>query len=279
VNNVQHSEPQDAAGRKQVVLVVDARPMRQFYTSVFLQRLNYQVIMAKTAEDALLFSRLTLPLVIIANYDLPQMNGLELLVRVRSSQRTSCIPFIIYTSNRSPEVHQACEAAGCSAFLRHPCSLEELYATVEATQKRPRRFLRLATSLDVEIGDAHSPESARSALITALSERGMFVSTGAPLAFGQVLPFSFHLPNAPGWHIRIEGEVLHSDFGEHKRKIPGVAVKFRRIGDREQEFVRDFIKQELMEGIAPENHAAANAHVPGHGFPSRAFAPPPASPD
>jgi len=39
---------------QQTMLVVDSRPMRQFYTSIFLQRLNYQVIIASTAKDAVL---------------------------------------------------------------------------------------------------------------------------------------------------------------------------------------------------------------------------------
>jgi CheY-like chemotaxis protein len=256
----QHA-PKDESAHQQVILVVDARPMRQFYTSIFLQRLKYQVIMAKTAEDAVLFLSLTVPLVIIANYDLPKMTGLDLLTRVKHDHRTCGVPFIIYTSNRAPEVQQACEKAGCAAFLRHPCSLEELYATVEATQKRPRRFPRLTTALDVEVGGDRSSESSRSALITAISERGMFVSTPVPLSLGMVLPLTFHLPNAAGWPIRVEGEVLFSHFGENKRKIPGMAVKFLKIGDREREFVREFIKQELMEGIAPEPDAAGGGRV------------------
>jgi len=256
----QHA-PKDEATNQQVILVVDARPMRQFYTSIFLQRLKYQVIMAKTAEDAVLFLGLTVPLVIIANYDLAKMTGLELLTHVRRDHRMRGVPFIIYTSNRSPEVRQACEEAECSAFLRHPCSLEDLYATVEATQKRPRRFLRLTTALDVEVGDDRSPESSRSALITAISERGMFVSTPVPLTLGMVIPFTFHLSNAPGWPIQVEGQVLFSHFGENKRKIPGMAVKFLKIGDREREFVREFIKQELMEGIAPQYDTAGLAQA------------------
>jgi CheY-like chemotaxis protein len=206
-----------------------------------------------------LFLGLTVPLVIIANYDLPQMTGLDLLARVRRDLRTRGIPFIIYTSNRSPEVQQACEAGGCSAFLRHPCSLEDLYATVEATQKRPRRFLRLTTQLDVEVGDERSPESHAGDLITAISEQGMFVSTPVPLSIGMILPFTFHLPNAAGWPIRVEGQVLFSNFGENKRKIPGMAVKFLKIGDREREIIREYIRQELMKGIAPEQAIAGTA--------------------
>lgn len=195
----------DASVNQQAILVVDARPMRQFYIGIFLQRLKYQVIMAMTAEDAVLFQGLTVPLFIIANYDLPHMTGLDLLIQARRDHRTRGVPFIIYTSNRSPDVQHACEDAGCSAFLRHPCSLEDLYATVEATLKRPRRFLRLTTAPEVEVGDNRSPDSGRGDIIAAISEQGMFVNTAVPLSLGEILPLTFYLPNAPGWPIRVEG--------------------------------------------------------------------------
>jgi CheY-like chemotaxis protein len=240
----------DKGSHQQIVLVADARPMRQFYTSIFLQRLKYQVIMAKTAEDALLFLGLTVPLIVIANYDLPQMTGLELLKRVKHDRRTRSVPFIVYTSNRSPEVRQACEEAGCAAFLHHPCSLEGLYAAVQkSTQAKPRRFVRLTTALNVVVGHERPANGAPNEIITAISEQGMFVSTPVPLALGKILSFTFYLPNAPGWIIRIEGQVLFSNFGENKAKIPGMAVKFLKIGDHERSLVREFIKQELMEGI------------------------------
>jgi len=251
----------DKNANQQIVMVVDARPMRQFYTSIFLQRLGYQVIMAKTAEDALLFLGLTVPLIVIANHDLPQMTGLDLLKRVRQDHRTRSVPFIIYTSNRSPEVRRACKEAGCSAFLSHPCSLEGLYETVQKATQRPRRFVRLTTALDVVVGNDRPGELARHDTITAISERGMFVSTEAPLALGKTFPFTFHLPNGPGWFIRVEGQILFNHFATEKAKIPGMAVKFLKIGEQEQALVREFIKQELMEGIAPdETRADPAAH-------------------
>lgn len=190
------------------------------------------------------------------------MTGLELLKRMKLDHRTRNVPFIVYTSNRSPEVQQVCENAGCTAFLRHPCSLEELYATVEgATQAKPRRFVRLATALDVVVWDERPEDGARDAMITALSEQGMFVSATIPLALGSILPLTFYLPNAPGWMIRVEGQVLFNNFGADKRKIPGLAVKFLKIGEKERSFVREFIKQELMEGIAPDQTQAGPAEA------------------
>jgi len=244
---------QDPALNQQIILVVDARPLRQFYTSIFLQRLKYQVIMAKTAEDAQLFMGLTVPQAVVADHDLPDMSGLEILKRMRQDHRTRNVPFIVYTANRNPEVRQTCEAAGCAAFLYHPSNLEGLYASIQkATQARPRKFVRLSTALDVVVGDARTTGAARQDLIVAISEQGMFVSTKTPLEYGSILPFTFHLPNAPGWFFRLEGQVLYSHAGADKRKLPGMAVKFLKMSDQEREFLKDFIKQELMEGIAPE---------------------------
>jgi CheY-like chemotaxis protein/Tfp pilus assembly protein PilZ len=244
---------QDAGANQQIIVVVDARPLRQFYTSIFLQRSKYQVIMAKTAKDAQLFLGLTVPRAVIADHDLPDMSGLELLKRMRQDHRTRNVPFIIYTANRDPDVRRACEAAGCAAYLIHPMSLEALYAAVQkATQAKPRNFVRLATAINVVVGDDRSAGILRQDLIIAISEQGMFVSTNTPLEHGRILIFTFHLPNAPGWFFRIEGQVLYAHSVADKRKLPGMAVKFLTMSDQERQLLKDFIKQKLMEGIAPD---------------------------
>lgn len=243
----------DAGTNQQVIMVVDGRPVRQFYTSIFLQRLKYQVIMAKTAEDAQLFLGLTVPQAVISDLDLPDSGGLELFRHMRQDHRTRNVPFIIYTSNRDPEMRQACEAAGCAAYLTYPTSLEAVYAAVQkATQAKPRNFVRLTTSIDVVVGDDRTVGAARQDVIIGISEKGMFVNTSRQLEFGTILPFTFHLPNAPGWLFRIEGQVLYAHAGADMRKLPGMAVKFLKMGDQERELLKDFIKQKLMEGIAPE---------------------------
>jgi len=214
---------------------------------------RYHVIMAKTAEDAQLFLGLTVPRAVIADHDLSGMSGLELLKRMRQDHRTRNVPYIVYTANRDPKVRQACEAAGCNAYLIHPTSLETLYAAVQkATQAKPRNFVRLTTSIDVVVGDDRTAGAERQDVIIAISEKGMFVNTSKQLESGTILPFTFHLPNAPGWFFRIEGQVLYAHAVADKRKLPGMAVKFLKMSDHERVLLQDFIKQKLMEGIAPE---------------------------
>ncbi len=242
--------PKDAAAHKQVILVVDGKVMRQFYTSIYLQRLDYHVVMARTAEDAMLFLELTVPLAVIANYDLPGMNGLELLRHVREEVRTRNVPVVIYTSNRDPMVQQACEDEGCAAFLRHPCTLDDLYQVVQrAAGVRPREFVRLSTRIEVAIEDVGD---LRQDLISDISAHGMFVSTNEPLPYGSTHWFSFPLPNAPGWIIRVEGQVQHLQSPAGPGRRTGMGVKFLRIGEAEREFVKDFVRQEMTRGLAAD---------------------------
>jgi len=248
------SETQRAETKQQIVLVVENKPVKCFYTSIFLQRLKYQVIMTNTAEDALTFMGLTVPLVIIANVDLPQMSGVDLLKLVKHNRRTRDVPFLIYTSNKDPRMKQTCSEIGCFAYLTYDAGLEQLYAAIQkSTEAKPRRFVRLTTYLDVIVGDSLPPGSAeRHDYITAISEKGMFVSTNAPLAYGSIHPFTFFLPNAPGWVFRIEGQVLYRHLSKDIRRQPGMGVKFLKVGTQERELIRDFIKATLMEGIASE---------------------------
>jgi CheY-like chemotaxis protein/Tfp pilus assembly protein PilZ len=238
----------------QLILVVDNKPMRQFYTSIFLQRLKYQVIMTKTAEDALTFLNISIPWAIIANVELPEMSGVDLLIKVKQERRTQDIPFIIYTSNNDPKVKQRCEDAGCAAYLAHAAPLDELYVAIQkATEKKPRRFVRLTTYLDVVIGESLPDENnGRRDYITAISEKGMFVNTDRPLALGSVYTFTFFLPTSKGWLFMIEGEVIYSHANSDNKKLPGIGVKFLKIETSARELIRAFIKETLLEGIAKE---------------------------
>lgn len=139
---------------------------------------------------------------------------------------------------------------GCAGFLRHPCGFDDLYAVVQSTAGgRPRKSARLTTLLEVLIEDLNEE---RLDFISDISEEGMFVSTIAPLPYGSIHTFAFHLPNAPGWVVRVQGQVLHTHLGSGPHKKPGMGVKFQNIGEVELEFVKDFIRREIMGGLAQD---------------------------
>jgi CheY-like chemotaxis protein len=236
---------------KRIVLVVDGDCMRQFFTSVFLQRLNYHTFPVKTAEEALMIMDVTEPLLVMTEITLPQMSGLELLKSMKRNPRTERIPVLISTTLKDPAHQEACEKAGCAGYITQPADNNRLYEAIQrATETTPRRFVRLATSLDVIVEGAAQREGGAKEQVTAISEYGMYVSTPAPLARGTIVPFTLFLDRSLAWGIRVEGKVLYSNLSASPGKAPGMGVKFTQIRPEDRESIRIFIGQKLMQGIA-----------------------------
>ena len=238
---------------KRIVLVVETDTKRRFMTSVYLLRLGYHVFSVGSAEEAMQVLQLADPLVLITGPDLPGISGIALLQGIKEDLRTRALPVIVYAASIDPALRKAFVEAGCADCVTHSVDQNRLYEAVQqATEARPRHFVRLATLLDVAVGEDAGPENPRSrARITALSERGMFVALPEAQPFGKTLPFTFALPNAQGRTIRLEGRVLYSNAGGDG-KLSGMGITFTKIRPEDQELIRSYLGGLLTEGIAKQ---------------------------
>jgi CheY-like chemotaxis protein/Tfp pilus assembly protein PilZ len=247
----QKENPQSGDRKKRLLVVVDSDNAHLYYTSILLQRLEYNIHTSKTAEDALEIMNLTHPALVLSEVSLTGMDGMELLKKIKQTPQTFAVPVIILTASKDPAVKETCLREGCSAFLQKPIDPDVLYPAIQkATETTPRKYIRLNTCLNVNIGDdrAGAP-SASGDYITALSENGMYVSTNKPLATGIQVPVTIFLENAK---IKADGMVLYSfNRGEGPLKTPGMGIKFMRISSEDQSLIRIFIKRELTKGLTP----------------------------
>jgi CheY-like chemotaxis protein len=252
---IPHSEKLEAVREKLIVLVVDGDPVSQFYTCIFLQRLNYHVISVRTAEEALVIMELTTPLIVITEILLPQMNGVDLLKHVKQDPRTRSVPVLIYTSVNAEAQRDVCQAAGCAGYLVHTSDHNLLYEAVQqATEPKPRHFIRLKTWLDVIVTTSGSGD--QTALISAISEQGMFVFTQQPLPIRTTADFTLRLPNAGAHGIRLQGKVLYSHAAPGPGKTPGMGVKFLQVQSADGAMIKAFIGNNLMSGIVPDRQTS-----------------------
>ena len=111
-----------AGGRQQqenpIVLVVDGDTERRFCTTVYLQRLQYHAFSVEKGEDAMQVMKLTRPLILITELVLPDMNGIDLLARMKQAPWTQLVPAIVYTAITDPAYQaplRACRLRG----IRH----------------------------------------------------------------------------------------------------------------------------------------------------------------
>jgi len=112
------------------VLVVDnSRYMRLLMTRVLNQTgLDPRVTEAAGGQDALDMLETTPVDVVLCDWDMPIMDGLELLTRLRASG--SSVPFILITSTLTMTRQRQVAQAGSAAVLPKPLTPTVLASTV-----------------------------------------------------------------------------------------------------------------------------------------------------
>ena len=118
------------SGKK--ALVVDDEVHIVHVAAIKLRNNGYEVITAGNGEDAyeLACSNDDLD-IIITDYQMPVMTGLELVEKLRSNDSTSHLPVIMLTARGFAIDDEQRERLGISAFLSKPFSPRELLRSVE----------------------------------------------------------------------------------------------------------------------------------------------------
>jgi CheY-like chemotaxis protein len=230
-------------------LLVDGYVRDLFTTGIILQRLDYDVFIANSGEDALKLIGVALPELVITELSLHNMSGLELLFHLKHTPDTKNIPVIIHTAIGDEKWEDHCRVTGCAAFLRKPVALDELYSAIQrATEDRPRQYVRLRTLLPVRVGGHQSTDAAASVeYISELSENGIFVRTLTPRPVNAILPVNIIINSLP---IKLKAVVVRKvNIGHGLFKEPGMGLQFVEISDPHRELLRNFIKGEIMRDI------------------------------
>lgn len=115
------------------ILIVDDLPAMREILQQFLQILGFKNILeAANGLDAWnILQESQKPQIIISDWNMPQLSGLELLKKVRSSKEFVNIPFILITSDASVTRKEVAIHSGADDFLSKPINLETLKNTLE----------------------------------------------------------------------------------------------------------------------------------------------------
>ena len=106
--------------KKQRILIVEDDPdMMQVY-STLLEKNGYEVITANYALPALFSVVRKPPDLILADLDMPQMNGLEMIDQFKGHDDTRHIPIVVVTGSDDPEHRATAFKAGCAGYITKP---------------------------------------------------------------------------------------------------------------------------------------------------------------
>ena len=122
-----------------VILVVDDEPVTQLMLGLMLQRSNYTVITAIDGQEAMNhLANEKIDLAII-DVNMPKMDGMTMLQRLRADKRFEKLPVIMFTAQGQERVRREAAQKGATGFLTKPASSAEVTSTVA-------RFLTMATA-------------------------------------------------------------------------------------------------------------------------------------
>jgi chemosensory pili system protein ChpA (sensor histidine kinase/response regulator) len=117
------------AATPSVMVVDDSLTVRKI-TGRLLERAGYRVITAKDGIDALEQLTDVTPDVILADIEMPRMDGFELVRRLRADARFKSLPIITITSRIADKHRNYALELGVDHYLGKPYDEEKLLAMI-----------------------------------------------------------------------------------------------------------------------------------------------------
>ena len=120
----------------ELILIIEDNETNLTLVRDVLQFTGYQTLEAPTAEEGIRIAREKQPALILMDFHLPGMNGIDAFKVLRSDAATSPIPVIAVTASAMPEDRKKMLDAGFDGVQTKPIHVLEFLNTVEQALKK-----------------------------------------------------------------------------------------------------------------------------------------------
>jgi DNA-binding NtrC family response regulator len=138
-----------ATGTSPAVLIVDDEPMLADAVRAYLARRGYDVDLAGSGEDALARMRQSERDLVVLDYGLPGMDGLEALRRLK--QLSPGAEVVMVSAQGTAETAEEAMRLGAFSYLSKPVDLVELGIVLDEAWTRTSRARRAGLSPDGDV--------------------------------------------------------------------------------------------------------------------------------
>ena len=121
-----------------VILIVEDNEKNMKLLRDVLQFKGYRTIEAETGEDGVTLAMQHKPDLILMDYQLPGIDGIEAFRRIRNASDTAHIPIVAVTASAMPEEAKKMKEAGFDGFLTKPINVKGFIETVERFIGKPQ---------------------------------------------------------------------------------------------------------------------------------------------
>ncbi len=120
---------------KKTVLVVDDFENTRFVIEFTLKNAGYEVFKANDGREALKFFDGRNMDLVITDYNMPNMNGLELTKEIRKMPQYEFVPVLMLTTETDQKKKEMAKEAAVTGWIQKPFKMEKFLAIVEKCLK------------------------------------------------------------------------------------------------------------------------------------------------
>jgi CheY-like chemotaxis protein len=121
-----------------LLLLAEDNHTNQVAYAAYLKAKGYRVILASNGHEAIELTQQNLPDLVLMDIQMPGMDGLQAIRRLRAAPICQSIPIIALTALAMPGDKERCLDAGANDYLTKPVSLKNLIEAVQS-QLQPKQ--------------------------------------------------------------------------------------------------------------------------------------------
>ena len=120
----------------ELILIIEDNEKNRRLARDVLQFKGYRTLESETAEEGIRLAREHKPSLVLMDFHLPGMNGIEAFHVLREDPQTSSIPVLAVTASAMTEDRQKIIAAGFDGLLTKPINVKEFIEAVAKILKK-----------------------------------------------------------------------------------------------------------------------------------------------
>jgi two-component system cell cycle response regulator DivK len=116
---------------KPVILVVEDNERNRKLVRTILEFRGYDVVECDDGEPSLDLAREHRPALVLMDIQMPRMNGIEALLRLRADPDTKHIPVVAVTASVTPSERERVVASGFNGYVAKPIDVPTFGETID----------------------------------------------------------------------------------------------------------------------------------------------------
>ena len=117
------------------VLIIDDEPNICSVVSQFLEKKGFTTITANSGKEGIEIANQLVPDLILLDINMPEMDGFEVLVKLKNDQKTMSIPVVMLTGRGDEIAKLSASALSSEYYITKPFDLEELNSKIKQILK------------------------------------------------------------------------------------------------------------------------------------------------